>query len=123
MKQSTHSIVYEILQLLPANGIKAVFVDGDSDPVKLFSKTLDFIAVASRAAAHSEDDDDNGVTHIEQIDNAIVGVTIGGGFEHIVNEFDNFAGLMLPGQDIHECTGCLRIELLKKLRAAQKESQ
>lgn len=110
---------FQIRQLLPANGAKAVFIiesaDGSAD---LASIDCSFLGLASETIVHwkKRSNESEKQEQIQTIDNVIVCMEVRGGYERILNEAPNFAGIQMPGQKIEECLGQASSDFLVKLR-------
>lgn len=109
---------FHIRQLLPANGAKAVFIIDCADKnLKLEAVACCFLGLASETITYWKKGADarDRQVRVQTIENAIVCIDIRGGYERILNEAPNFAGIQMPGQSIHECIGQAHSDLLVKL--------
>lgn len=109
---------FQIRQLMGSHGAKAVFiVDPGDGPAILKSVDCAFLGLATETITHwkKRDGEPEKQFQIQTIDNVIVCIDVQGGYERILNEAENFAGIQMPGQNIEDCVGQAGSDFLEKL--------
>ena len=106
---------YKILQVVPCEGVFAVYaIEDEANPGKfnLDKEPIKFLALVEITTEHyvTVNETSTRVTQTDT-DNDVVGLTLlpEGWFE-VCNQADNFAGYCREGDDISECIGCLNLQ-------------
>lgn len=113
---------FRLRQILPnTSGMKAVYAYASEDHAGKYylkEEEIHFVGVADETVIwmrRSEGQDVGREFERERVTGSIVGIIVWDGFEHIVNEDNNFCGFSMPGQDMRECNGQMGHEYRKNL--------
>jgi hypothetical protein len=112
----SQTVRYEVRQIVLTDDYQAVYADCEQadGSVTLYARPVQALGVADEITRRFEDM--RAVGRPEVHPGQVVGLVLAEGWFEVVNEYANFAGLCRKGGDINAATGCLRGELLSRLK-------
>jgi hypothetical protein len=112
----SQTVQYEVRQIVLTDDYMAVYAECEhaDGTVTLHARPVQALGVADEITRRFEDLREVGRPEVHP--GQVVGLELAEGWFEVVNEYANFAGLCRKGGDIYKATGCLRGELLSRLR-------
>jgi hypothetical protein len=109
--------MYQVRQIALTDDYLAVYADDEAEDgsVSLYATPVEALGVADEIT-RTFDRDGRLIGAPVVIPGVIVGLELADGYFEVSNECSNFAGLCRKGKDIYQATGCLRGELVGRLK-------
>lgn len=125
IKDTFSEHTYELLQVFPANGVLAIWIDDFNGPPKIDLEKIDFLGLAKHTkTVYTRPGPGHSHRQLgKDTENIVVGLSLAEGCFQICNECGNFAGLCKEGDDPIKCLSELpmRYDRRKLMEAIKAE--